>query len=155
MHCGPRAGVDQRAEGWEVVQPVPQRAACLPGQRGWTQLGLHDCSLHRCSTGFMFTAEKQQPWLLHIELLTVISVIFFPPLQCLRIKFCATRLLWTPCPPVLPQRITCPWADGLPGKPWGSWSMWSKVSLSHSSAHHLCFFLDCWRGPVVCPQFSP
>lgn len=76
MYCSPRAGLYQRAEGWEVVQPVPQRAACLPGQRGWTQLGLHDCSLHRCSTGFMFSAKKQQHWLLHIKLLTLISVIF-------------------------------------------------------------------------------
>lgn len=53
MHRGPRAGLHQRAEGREVVQPLPQRAARLPGQRGRTQLGLHDCPLHRCSPGLM------------------------------------------------------------------------------------------------------
>lgn len=76
VHCSARAGLYQRAQGGEVVQPVPQRAAGLPGQRGGTQLGLHDRSLHGCSTGFMFTTENQQPGLLHLEPLTATSVIF-------------------------------------------------------------------------------
>lgn len=59
MHCGPRAGLYQRAEGGEVVQSLPQRVARLPGQRGWPQLGLHDCPLHRCGPGLMFTPPTE------------------------------------------------------------------------------------------------
>lgn len=71
MHWGPRAGLHQRAEGGALVQPVPERAACLPGQRGGTQLGFHDRPLHRRSPGFMFTATKQQRRLLHVKPLTL------------------------------------------------------------------------------------
>lgn len=53
-------------------------------------------------------------------------------LQFQRIKLCATLLLWTLFQPVLRQRITSPWEDGLQEKHLKSLSMWNKVKLSGS-----------------------
>ncbi|XP_028823177.1 histidine ammonia-lyase-like isoform X2 [Denticeps clupeoides] len=47
VHRRARAGVHQRAADRAPVQPVPQRAARLPGERGRAELRVHDRPLHR------------------------------------------------------------------------------------------------------------
>lgn len=59
-------------------------------------------------------------------------------LQFLRIKPCATPLLWILSQPVLLQRIMCPWEDGLQEKPWELLNMLNKVKLRPDCTEIFC-----------------
>lgn len=112
-------------------------------QVSWLHIALllHWVSLPQINTEYraIYSCMHQKDVFTQHISITIHSFLHICTEQFQRTKFCVIHPLWTPCPPVLPQRIMCPWEAGLLGRPCGLWNMWSKVRLKKKKETELGF----------------